>query len=140
MKPCFVYVIASSYGHVKVGISRNPKERLADLQRGFPHKLSLVRVFARPHGDAGWVERTAHRLLHEHRQARTEWFKVSTADAIAAVDKAARASDARSIKLLPKPVVAMNEAERDKANRAALEWASKNPGPLARQIRKWSEL
>ena len=140
MTPCFVYVIASSYGHVKVGISRNPKGRLADLQRGFPHKLSLIRVFARPHGDAGWVERTSHRLLHEYRQQRTEWFKVPVADAIVAVEKAARAGDARSIKLLPKPVVAMDRAGREKANRDALEWAKKNPGALAQQIRKWSEL
>lgn len=126
-----VYLIACEAGILKVGVSRIPEARLGGLQSGMPHPLRLVRIWERPHGDARRVERTAHRLLAAHRQGNTEWFKVSEADAIAAIEKACDAADARALKVLPREAIYVEDAEAD-------AWAENNPGELAREIRKWS--
>lgn len=132
----FVYVIGLGDGLMKIGISNNPLARLGGLQTASPQKLVLVETFERPHGDARWVERTAHRLLHAHRQEGTEWFSVTAREAIEAVRKACEAGDARAIKALPTRV-AITSDSTPQGKQEALEWAKANPGPLARQIRKW---
>ena len=138
MTPNYVYVIEAPAGLVKVGISRNPQARLGDLRGGMPLALRLVRTWPRPHGDAAKVERTAHRLLHDSRQGRTEWFQVPTAEAVKAVEKAAMAADARALKLLPREAIQMDNRERRIADKDALEWAKRNPGQLAKAIKAWS--
>lgn len=135
--PNYVYLIEAPGGLVKIGISRNPQARLGGLQGGMPLALHLARTWARPHGDAGKVERTAHRLLHAHRQGNTEWFKVATAEAAKAVEKAAMAADARALKLLPREAIPMDRGHRA-VEEEALEWAKRNPGQLAKAIKAWS--
>lgn len=126
-----VYLIACETGILKVGMSRIPQARLGGLQGGMPHSLTLVRVWERPHGDARRVERTAHRLLAAYRQGNTEWFRATQAEAIAAIEKACDAADARALKVLPREAIYVDDAEAD-------AWAENNPGDLAREIRKWS--
>ena len=125
-----VYLIACESGILKIGVSRIPEARLGGLQCGMPHKLTLVRVWERPHGDARRVERTSHRLLAAHRQGNTEWFKISQWEAIAAIEKACDAADARALKVLPREAIYIEDKEAE-------AWADNNPGDLAREIRKW---
>lgn len=131
MRPASVYLIGCESGVLKVGMSRAPLVRMGELQGGMPHKLTLLRTWDRPHGDARRVERTSHRLLAAYRQGNTEWFRVSQSEAVAAIEKACAAADARALKVLPREAIYVEDAEAD-------AWAENNPGDLAREIRKWS--
>jgi hypothetical protein len=42
MSGSFIYVISADDGLIKVGISRDPSRRLAQLQASSPHMLSLI--------------------------------------------------------------------------------------------------
>jgi hypothetical protein len=59
----YAYVIDSSIGRVKIGLSATPLQRVLDLQTGSPVRLSLEHVEPivnlAPHS----VEQTAHSLL-----------------------------------------------------------------------------
>jgi hypothetical protein len=134
MRP-WVYVIASTAGMVKVGISRAPAARLAALQTGHPFKLTLFRQVERPKGDALRVEQTAHRILRAHRQHGTEWFKVTPEEAAKAVETACEASEAREAAKIPRRIRYYGDDPKE-----AEEWVKENPGQLAREIRKWSNL
>lgn len=84
-----VYVIGASGFAVKIGIAQDVEKRLAGLQTGCPHKLRIfftVEVegcFARP------IERECHEALRKKRM-QGEWFKVTAAEAIAAVETIVR--------------------------------------------------
>lgn len=69
----YVYAIQSPYPRlIKIGFSKNPEVRLAELQIGSPRKLRLLDQWA---GTADH-EREIHRRLSQFRQ-HGEWFKVS---------------------------------------------------------------
>lgn len=139
MKPRQVYIIASGDGLFKVGFSIDPARRIRDLQMGYPHRLTLVRTFACPRGDALLVERLAHRLLAGHRQPRTEWFNAKREIVLDAVRKAGAAVEARSIKLMPADTMPKDTRAQERARQEALEWAGNQRSDLAREIRKWHE-
>lgn len=80
-----VYVIEGG-GHVKVGVSADPPARLASLQTGSPHRLSMA--MAVPISRAYEVEAEAHSILAA-KSVGGEWFDVSKEMAIAAVFGAA---------------------------------------------------
>lgn len=71
-KPNFIYFIATEdYRQVKVGVSKDPKKRLKDLQTGCPVKLVLVgEIFG------GYSrERELHEIfLGTRTSANNEWF------------------------------------------------------------------
>ena len=78
-----VYVIGTEDGsRHKVGVSRDPAQRLAYLQPGSAARLRLVQSWERD--DAYQVERAAHRALI-HAAVHGEWFAVPEAEAVAAV-------------------------------------------------------
>jgi Meiotically up-regulated gene 113 len=70
--PEFVYVIKGDQGFRKIGISSNPNAWLAQLRRASPFPLQFEFV-AMVSGNAAAIEKTAHEMLANHRQAG-EWF------------------------------------------------------------------
>lgn len=77
----FVYFI-QAFGEkqlrqIKIGSSRNPTARLAELQVGSPVKLKLLgTVKCKSEQHARSVERLAHNIFHKQRR-RGEWFRLS---------------------------------------------------------------
>lgn len=67
----YIYVIrARESGRIKIGHSRDPKRRLAQLQSASHEKLTLLTPsFPAPR----FVERELHRVLRKHR-VRGEWY------------------------------------------------------------------
>ncbi len=90
----FVYVIGPAVGLQKIGLTTDPRSRMATLQTAIPFDLVLHLALRVPFGDAHAIERRAHRAL-AHVCARNEWFTVTPAVAVAAVRAAA---------VVPKPV------------------------------------
>jgi hypothetical protein len=85
----FVYVIAAGASVHKIGTSkRSPMQRLRALQTGCHERLTLVGVASVPVADIRGIEKRAHLSLARQRRAG-EWFEVSAAEAIAAVERAA---------------------------------------------------
>lgn len=68
----YIYIIQDEVtGSYKVGISKNPEERLKSLQCGNSSKLSLIHKFIAKDGFK--TERLAHKIL-ERNSIRGEWF------------------------------------------------------------------
>lgn len=65
------YFIQAGAGHVKIGFSKNPEQRVAALRRqdGDSSYRLLASVTA-----AGRVEASVHDALHAHRYGNGEWF------------------------------------------------------------------
>ncbi len=76
-----LYVISSSLGLVKVGVSASPRGRCGDLQAVRHDKLELEWQ-SPPIADCIAVERVAHKLLKAYRE-KGEWF---TCDKQVAID------------------------------------------------------
>ncbi len=87
-----IYVIHSSAGISKIGISINPKRRLVALQWANPtEKLTLEWTFAGKWSQIAMAEKVAHRML-DRKRLKGEWFKTSPRDAIEFVKKALQES------------------------------------------------
>jgi hypothetical protein len=66
----FIYIVyCQNTGGIKVGYSNKPFSRLATMQTGCPHRLSLVSTFIATYTD----EQELHRLLQAYRLTG-EWF------------------------------------------------------------------
>lgn len=83
--PLSVYVIATGDGLCKIGVSRDPETRLAQLQIGCPYELHIAYVCILQ-DQAHEVECLAHKLL-ERRAVGGEWFQCSEREAIDAVNE-----------------------------------------------------
>lgn len=69
-----LYVIRNSQGHLKIGVSRNVKQRLNSLSTANSEPLILLRVY---HLDSGGVAKHAEGKLHKlfkHAHRLGEWF------------------------------------------------------------------
>jgi len=76
-KPGQLYLIKDENNNTKIGVSRDPKTRLSQLQQTNPSKLSLVhtmQVF-----DMKTVESRLHDLYQDKR-GQGEWFKLNDED------------------------------------------------------------
>ena len=82
-----IYVIGSSVGHHKIGVSKTPDVRVETLQNGHPHKLALVKAWPAAPAFAKVAEKRAHALLSQRRM-EGEWFDVPHNVACAAVELA----------------------------------------------------
>jgi len=82
-----LYVMESEVG-VKIGISKNPDERLRQITNASGMQVSLRHT--REHESAYAVEQNAHKLLADKRRTG-EWFSVTVDEAIAAINEAASA-------------------------------------------------
>lgn len=89
-----IYVIRSG-GHCKIGISKNPLNRMGMLQPGSPVPLSLEYVGS-CEGSIRDLEATAHKILSQRRSCG-EWFSVSAKEAVRAVMKAAKELDVKLV-------------------------------------------
>lgn len=84
----YVYVIACTdargraVGPSKIGIAKDPEQRLRTFQTANPRPLAIYRTFRVPRAHA--LEQAAHRLLHPFRM-KGEWFAVPPEQAVTAV-------------------------------------------------------
>lgn len=69
---CKVYFIGSTGGGVKIGYSTSPHGRLASLQAGSFHKLSVLGMMPGERHVEGWL----HRHFAKDR-VHSEWFKLT---------------------------------------------------------------
>ena len=67
-----LYIIQSDVsGAIKIGISKNPKNRMRQLQTGSPYKLKLLTIV----NGRGDLERSLHESLKPYKKAcKGEWF------------------------------------------------------------------
>ncbi|MBD2019194.1 GIY-YIG nuclease family protein [Leptolyngbya sp. FACHB-36] len=72
----FVYLIRAGRGNLyKIGVAIDPTRRLAQLQTGSPHRLSLVA--AKRYRDPYQRESTLHRQYRAYRvRDDGEWFRL----------------------------------------------------------------
>lgn len=71
----YVYFIKGQRGNIKIGVSRNPQERLDALQVGHAAKLKILEQFPfESRMQAFDMEAQLHRRYRRHR-LRGEWFK-----------------------------------------------------------------
>ncbi len=82
----YVYVISGEHGRQKIGVSDEPRRRLAELQTGSPFPLKFEFVGEVENGGAGPVEVETHFMLSQHKApGGDEWFVVPPDVAITAV-------------------------------------------------------
>jgi hypothetical protein len=87
MTGSFVYVIEGENGRHKIGSSRDPIQRISELQTGSPVPLKFAYIGVTP-GTGFDIEHAAHALLDAQRTHR-EWFAVPASIAIGAVMESA---------------------------------------------------
>jgi hypothetical protein len=87
MTGSFVYVVEGENGHHKIGVSRDPIQRLSQLQTGSHIPLKFAYIGVTP-GNGYNIEGRAHELLETHRK-EGEWFLVPASIAIGATLEAA---------------------------------------------------
>lgn len=66
----WIYFIREADGPVKIGVAKNPRERIATLQCGNPRPLEIVGVWRGYH----FEERQLHERF-EHLRLAGEWFE-----------------------------------------------------------------
>lgn len=69
----YVYAIKADSNHIKIGKSKNPKQRLRSLSTGTPHELELLAKSSV--SNATEAEKRLHEKYEEYR-TNGEWFKV----------------------------------------------------------------
>lgn len=79
-----VYVIGIEGGAVKIGIAKDAKSRMGEIQTGCPDRLTLFCFFPAPDGHARSIEKECHRRLAASRK-NGEWFDLDWRDASAMV-------------------------------------------------------
>lgn len=87
----FVYVIALRDGQeikgpIKVGISSNPRARVASLQTACPFDLVLVREFRFPNREIALQFEDAFHTTQAKHRTRGEWFDLAPSYAIAIIN------------------------------------------------------
>lgn len=73
----YLYIISNRDGAVKVGVSKNPKRRIRQLQTGNENKLELLffEEFECPREKVFQIEKMVHRDLRMRCQKKVgEWF------------------------------------------------------------------
>lgn len=82
----YVYVIGREQGPVKVGISKNPTARLANLQGGCPFRLRILhKAAADSPAHAFAMEQEVHEV-HQPSRLIGEWFNIDLEQAIEAIE------------------------------------------------------
>lgn len=71
----YVYFISDVVGHIKIGVSEDPKTRIKQLQTGTIHPLRIVHLIrTKTMKDAYKVEALLHKKLKENC-VEGEWFE-----------------------------------------------------------------
>jgi predicted GIY-YIG superfamily endonuclease len=69
-----VYLIRGNDGKYKIGIAKNPKKRIKQLQTGNSDELTLIETY--PSENASKIESALHRQF-SHVKLNGEWFDLS---------------------------------------------------------------
>lgn len=91
--PSYIYVIGATDRPLKVGHSLYPDARLDAFRKMTPDRLDLLHLREVRWAERLFAERYAHALLWP-RRVQGEWFDVSDAEAILAVDLAVEGTQA----------------------------------------------
>jgi len=83
----YVYVFETEHA-CKVGISKDPTQRLAGLQAATFEAIKIATTFEVREDRALTIERAAHRSLAAKHWRRGEWFKASKEECCRAVEDA----------------------------------------------------
>lgn len=91
-RPSFVYVMEGrADGAVKVGYAANTASRVAGLRKQFKQPIQVHQKFElKCDLQAMQVEDRAHESLDPYRVGGGEWFQVSAAAAVSAIEAAIR--------------------------------------------------
>jgi hypothetical protein len=86
----YVYVIGHlekncTVGPVKVGVTKNPYDRLATLQTSCPSHLVMIHAFAAPNREIALGLEEAFHTVFKDRRLRGEWFDMHPIDAAVAM-------------------------------------------------------
>jgi hypothetical protein len=88
MTGSFVYAIRGDHNMIKVGVTTNPRARLASLRTGSAFPIDYAYLAVTPGDSGAAIEAATHTLLDKHRCAG-EWFDVAPEMAVAAIAGAA---------------------------------------------------
>lgn len=81
----YIYLIQSlEEGLYKIGVSKNPQNRILNLQTGNSSKLKLIDIY--PSKYAHKIEKALHNQL-SHLKKEGEWFNIDISDITSFVDK-----------------------------------------------------
>lgn len=72
-----VYLIRGNEGKYKIGIAKNPSQRIRQLQTGNSDKLELIETYQSE--NASKIESTLHNQ-YAHVRNHGEWFDLSISD------------------------------------------------------------
>lgn len=75
--PGHIYLAYVESGHYKIGLSKNPTERIKQLNTNAPHEITLIHTFPADHAKA------AEEILHidfASKRVKGEWFALDEDD------------------------------------------------------------
>jgi hypothetical protein len=84
----FVYVVRGDHNMIKVGVTTNPRARLASLRTGSAFPIDYAYLAVTPGESRTEIETATHALLDKHR-CNGEWFDIAPEMAVAAIAGAA---------------------------------------------------
>ena len=79
-----VYLIRGNDGQYKIGIAKNPKQRIKQLQTGNSDKLTIIETYESE--NASKIESTLHNQ-YAHLRNEGEWFDLSISDEAHFIEK-----------------------------------------------------
>jgi hypothetical protein len=75
----YVYLIRGNDGRYKIGIAKNPNQRIKQLQTGNSDRLELIDVYQSE--NASKIESALH-FQYNHVRQHGEWFDLSVSDEV----------------------------------------------------------
>jgi len=85
-----VYLIRGNNGKYKIGIAKNPSQRIKQLQTGNSDKLQLIETYQSE--NASKIESTLHNRFG-HLRNEGEWFDLSITEENSFVDQCRKIDD-----------------------------------------------
>ena len=79
-----VYLIRGNDGKYKIGIAKNPTQRIKQLQTGNSDKLVIIETYQSE--NASKIESTLHNQ-YSHLRNEGEWFDLSVSDEVGFVER-----------------------------------------------------
>ena len=80
----YVYLIRGNDGKYKIGIAKNPAQRIKQLQTGNSDKLQLIETYQSE--NAFKIETSLHHQ-YGHLRAHGEWFDLSLEEEVTFIEK-----------------------------------------------------
>lgn len=81
----YIYIIGSDNPPYKIGISKDPRRRLKELQTGYPQKLRILETRKVDISRTKLLESVIHKHLDQYKM-NGEWFNISLKDAKLHID------------------------------------------------------